>query len=45
MYFAAQFTAGAAAAIVFNLLDLGDDKPTTATPAEQAQLEEAGTPG
>lgn len=38
MYLVAQLLAGVAAGLVFNLLDLGDDKPTTATPAEQASL-------
>ena len=31
------------AAGVFRLLDLGDDKPTTATPAEQAGLQPAAS--
>jgi aquaporin Z len=36
---------GAAAALVFNVLDLGSDKATTATPADQARLEPAARPG
>jgi len=43
VYFVAQFAAGAVAAIVFKALDLGDDKPTTATPAEQAALKGAAS--
>ena len=38
LYLPAQIAAGAAAALLFNALDLGSDKPTTATPAEQAAL-------
>lgn len=41
VYLPAQLLAGAAAALVFNALDLGDDKPTTATAAEQAALKSA----
>lgn len=41
VYLPAQLLAGAAAALVFNALDLGDDKPTTATAAEQAGLKGA----
>lgn len=33
-----QLLGGALAGVLFNGLDLGDDKPTTATPAEQAGL-------
>lgn len=33
----------AAAALLFNALDLGDDKPTTATPGEQAELASAAS--
>lgn len=44
IYFGAQFAAGVAAALVFNALDLGDDKPTTATAAEQTGLEAAAVP-
>ena len=39
-----QLAAGAAAAFTFNSLDLGDDKPTTATASEQAGLRDAGAP-
>lgn len=45
IYLVAQLAAGAAAALVFNALDLGDDKPTTATPAQQAALEGAAETG
>lgn len=38
IYLPAQLLAGAAAALAFNALDLGDDKPTTATAAEQRGL-------
>ena len=41
VYFVAQFAAAAGAALVFNALDLGADKPTTATPAEQDALRPA----
>lgn len=41
IYLVAQLAAGAAAALLFNALDLGDDKPTTATPAQQAALKGA----
>src|SRR5919202_1626780 len=40
-YMAAQLVGAAAAA--FRFLDLGDDKPTTATQAEQADLQPAAT--
>lgn len=43
--FVATFAAGAVAAVLFRALDLGNDKPTTATPAEQAQLEQAASTG
>lgn len=39
IYLLANLAGGAAAALLFNALDLGDDKPTAATPAEQAVLE------
>jgi aquaporin Z len=42
IYLVAQLAAGAAAALLFNALDLGDDKPTVATPAQQRDLK---TPG
>lgn len=45
MYLAAQLAAGALAAVVFNALDLGDDKPTTATPTDQTALEGAAETG
>jgi aquaporin Z len=39
-----QLLAGALAGVLFNVLDLGNDKPTTATPAEQASLTQQGQP-
>jgi aquaporin Z len=45
VYLVAQLAAGAGAALVFNALDLGEDKPTTATPAQQAALEGAADTG
>lgn len=45
VFLVANFAGAAAAALVFNGLDLGDDKPTTATPAEQASLRPAAEPG
>lgn len=45
IYLVAQLTAAAAAALLFNALDLGHDKPTTATPAQQAALEGAAETG
>jgi aquaporin Z len=44
IYMLPQLLAGLLAGLVFNLLDLGDDKPTTATPAEQASLTPPGVP-
>lgn len=44
IYLVANLLGGAAAAAVFNILDLGNDKPTTATPAQQARLRQAGAP-
>src|SRR5690606_6669850 len=44
-HFIAQFAAGAAAALVFRTLDLGEDKPTTATRAEQAGLDKPASTG
>jgi aquaporin Z len=38
IYLVANLLGGAAAAGVFNVLDLGTDKPTAATPADQAGL-------
>jgi len=45
LYLMANFAGGAAAAILFRMLDLGNDKPTTATPSEQPYLRQAGEPG
>lgn len=45
IYLVANLAGGAAAAVVFNAFDFGEDKATTATPSEQAALESAGTPG
>jgi aquaporin Z len=45
MFFVAQFAGAAAAALLFKALDLGDDKPTTATHAQQRDLKQAGEPG
>jgi len=42
-YVVAQLAAAAAAALLFNALQLSDDKPTTATAAEQAALEPAAS--
>ncbi len=44
IYFVANFLGGIAAALVFNALDLGDDKPTAATTAEQADLRPPAEP-
>ena len=44
IFLVANLAGGAAAALVFKALDLGADKPTTATPAAQAGLEPAGVP-
>jgi aquaporin Z len=44
LYFAANLLGGVAAALLFNALDLGTDKPTAATPAEQAGLTAPGQP-
>ena len=43
LYLVANLAGGAVAALVFNALDLGDDKPTTATAAEQRGLEPAAS--
>jgi aquaporin Z len=40
-YAVVQLVAGASAALLFRALDLGNDKATTATPAEQASLRPA----
>ncbi len=42
IFLVADLAGGLAAALVFNALDLGADKPTTAVPADQARLREAG---
>jgi aquaporin Z len=44
IYLVANFAGGAAAALLFNALDLGDDKPTSATPAEQDALRPQAEP-
>ena len=41
IYLVANFVGAAAAALLFNMLDLGRDKPTTATASEQAGLRPA----
>lgn len=38
IYLLANLAGGAAAALLFNALDMGDDKPTSATPREQTVL-------
>ena len=45
IYFAANFAGGAAAAVLFNALDLGDDKPTAVPAGAQGGLREQGEPG
>jgi hypothetical protein len=44
-YLIPELAGGAAAAVVFRLLDMGNDKATTATPSDQAKLQQAGAPG
>ncbi len=44
LYLVANLLGGAAAALVFNALDLGSDKPTATTAAQQAGLQPAGEP-
>jgi aquaporin Z len=44
IYLVANFGGAAIAALVFNALDLGNDKPTTATAAEQGRLRQVGAP-
>ena len=44
IYLVADLLGGLVAAILFNALDLGNDKATTATPAAQAGLQPAGAP-
>jgi aquaporin Z len=41
IFLVANLGAGAVAGLVFNILDLGNDKTTTATEADQAQLKQA----
>ena len=43
IYLLANLFGGAVAALLFNALDMGDDKATTATPAEQAGLRPAAS--
>lgn len=43
IFLVADLAGGAVAALLFNSLDMGDDKPTTATVAEQKGLEGAAT--
>jgi len=42
IFLVADFLGAAVAALLFNALDLGNDKPTNATPQTQAKLEPAG---
>lgn len=44
IYLAANFAGAAAAALLFNALHLGADKPTSATPAEQERLRPQAEP-
>jgi aquaporin Z len=44
LYLVGNLAGGAAAAVLFNALDLGDDKATAATPAEQARLQAPAEP-
>jgi aquaporin Z len=44
IYLVANFGGAAAAALLFNALDMGNDKPTTASAAEQTRLRQVGTP-
>jgi aquaporin Z len=44
IYLVANFLGGAAAALMFNVLDLGADKPTASTPAEQARMRAPAEP-
>jgi aquaporin Z len=43
IFLVANLAGGAVAAVVFNAAGFANDKPTTATPADQAALEGAGT--
>jgi len=45
IYLVANFAAGISAALLFNALDLGSDKATAATAAEQAGLQAPAEPG
>lgn len=45
VFLLANLLGGAVAALLFNALDLGDDKATTATPADQARLQGAAETG
>lgn len=45
IFLVADFLGGVAAALVFGALNLGEDKPTNATPAEQAELKPAASTG
>jgi hypothetical protein len=40
-----ELLGGVLAAVVFNVLDLADDKPTTATPLQQQGLAPQAEPG
>lgn len=44
IYLVANFLGAGAAALLFNALDLGNDKPTTATAGEQGDLRPAAAP-
>lgn len=44
LYLVSNLLAGAAAALLFNALDMGDDKPTASTAAEQAGLKGSAEP-
>jgi aquaporin Z len=45
IFLLAELAGGAAAGLLFRALDLGDDKPTAATPAQQAGLVPQAEPG
>jgi aquaporin Z len=45
IYIVANLAGGAVAALLFNALDLGDDKATTATAGQQSKLEQAASTG
>jgi aquaporin Z len=45
IYLVANLAGGAAAAVLFNAFDLGDDKPTESTPADQSRLRPQAEPG